>query len=150
MNRKTTACASERGQILMFFIFVILALGLLTAVGLEIGRIVYARGEVGKAADAAALAAAARVDMALYRETGQVAFLPDARGTAQQYANLNAQFLSRRRIGISVAQIWIDPGSMVVYVTVSADLSSLLPGFLQFEGMYSVTGFAKARIQGRR
>ena len=44
---------AEKGQILTFFIFIILALGLMTAVGLQIGRIVYARGEVGKAADAA-------------------------------------------------------------------------------------------------
>ena len=139
---------AQSGQILTFFIFVILALGLLTAVGLEVGRIVYARAEVGKAADAAALAAASRVDMALYRETGQVAFLPDASATAQQYASLNADFLEQREIDVSVTQIWIDPGSMVVYVIVSADLSSLLPGFLAWDGRYSVTGFARARIQG--
>lgn len=138
----------ENGQILAFFIFVILALGLITAVGLEVGRIVYARAEVGKAADAAALAAAARVDLALYRETGQVAFLPDASAAAQQYASLNADFLEGRGIGVSVTQIWIDPGSMVTYVTVSADLSSLLPGFLAWNGRYSVTGFARAKIQG--
>lgn len=139
---------SESGQIFTFFIFTILGLGLLTAVGLEIGRIVYARSEVGKAADAAALAAASRLDVVLYRETGRVQFLPDARSTAQQYASLNAQFLTRRRIGISVDRIWIDANSRLVYVTVSADLSSLLPGFLGSRGIYSVTGFAQSRLQG--
>jgi hypothetical protein len=142
------AYRSERGQILQLFIFVILALGLMTAVGLEIGRIVYARGEVGNAADAAALAAAARVDVTNYRETGAISFLPDAWGTAQRYASLNAGFLAARGIGVSVSQVWIDPLSLSVYVTVSADLSSLLPGFLQQSGVYGVTGFANARLQG--
>src|SRR3972149_8858294 len=74
---------SEKGQVITFFIFIIMALGLMTAVGLQIGRIVYARGEVGKAADAAALAAAARLDVVTYRESGQMVFLPDAAATAQ-------------------------------------------------------------------
>lgn len=143
MGRKTT-----RGQIMPFFIFTILALGLMTAVGLQIGRIVYARGEVGKAADAAALAAAARLDLVTYRETGRMVFLPDASATAQDYASRNASFLSARGIGVSVSQIWIDAGARVVYVTVSADLSSLLPGFLEHRGQYSVTGYAQARMQG--
>lgn len=139
---------SERGQIITFFIFIIMALGLMTAVGLQIGRIVYARGEVGKAADAAALAAAARVDVATYRESGNIVFLPDAAATAQEYASRNAAFLSQRGIGVSVTDLWIDAGARLVYVTVSADLSSLLPGFLQHQGIYSVTGFSRARMQG--
>ncbi len=138
----------ESGQIMPFFIFIIMALGLMTAVGLQIGRIVYARGEVGKAADAAALAAAARLDVVTYRETGQMVFLPDAASTAQDYASRNAGFLSSRGIGVSVNQIWIDAGSQVVFVSVSADLSSLLPGFLEHRGAYTVTGFARTRMQG--
>jgi Flp pilus assembly protein TadG len=138
----------ERGQIMPFFIFTILALGLMTAVGLEIGRIVYARGEVGQAADAAALAAAARLDVARYRETGQLVFRPDAGATAQEYAARNAGFLAAHRIGVGVSQIWIDPGSRVVFVTVTADLSSLLPGFLAHRGQYSATGYARTRMQG--
>ena len=138
----------ESGQIMPFFIFIIMALGLMTAVGLQIGRIVYARGEVGKAADAAALAAAARLDVVTYRETGGMVFLPDAAPTAQDYASRNAGFLASRGIGVSVNQIWIDAGSQVVFVSVSADLSSLLPGFLEHRGVYTVTGFARARMQG--
>lgn len=139
---------SEHGQIMPFFIFTILALGLMTAVSLQIGRIVYARGEVGKAADAAALAAAARLDVVTYRETGQMVFLPDASTTAQSFAMRNAGFLASHGIGVAVNCLWIDAGSQVVFVGVSADLSSLLPGFLQHQGTYSVTGFAKARMQG--
>lgn len=149
-TRQPVGKPSERGQILAFFIFIFLALGLLTAVGLEVGRIVYARGEVGKAADAAALAAASRIDIPTYRETGQITFLPDARSTAQQYASMNANFLRSRGMGVRVTQIWIDLGTRVVYVTVAADLSALLPGFLGWEGVYSVTGFAEGRVQGRR
>ena len=138
----------EDGQIITFFIFIILALGLMAAVGLQIGRIVYARGEVGKAADAAALAAAARLDIVTYRESRQLVFLADAAGTAQAYASRNASFLSKHGIGVSVTNLWIDSGTQVVYVTVSANLSSLFPGFLQHQGSYRVTGYAKARMQG--
>ena len=137
----------ESGQIIPFFIFIIMALGLMTAVGLQIGRIVYARGEVGKAADAAALSAAARLDVVTYRESGQLIFLPDATATAQDYASRNAAFLASHGIAVKVTQIWIDSGSQVVFVTVAADLSSLLPGFLQHRGSYSVTGYARARMQ---
>jgi uncharacterized membrane protein len=144
MHRKNP----EDGQIITFFLFTIMALGLMTAVGLQIGRIVYARGEVGKAADAAALAAAARLDVVVYRETGQMVFLPDAASTAQVFASRNAGFLAKQGIGVGVTRIWIDPGLQVVYVTVSANLSSLLPGFLEHRGSYSVTGYAQARMQG--
>jgi hypothetical protein len=138
----------ESGQIITFFMFTIMALGLMTAVGLQIGRIVYARGEVGKAADAAALAAAARLDVVIFRETGQMIFLPDAASTAQTFASSNAGFLAKQGIGVGVTQIWIDSGSRVVFVTVSANLSSLLPGFLEHRGSYSDTGYAQARMQG--
>ena len=137
----------ESGQLIPFFIFIIMALGLMMAVGLQIGRIVYARGEVGKAADAAALSAAARLDVVTYRESGQLIFLPDATATAQDYASRNAAFLASHGITVTVTQIWIDSGSQVVFVTVAADLSSLLPGFLQHRGFYSVTGYARARMQ---
>lgn len=154
MSRQRAGCSrkpgkySEAGQMIPFFIFMILALGLMTAVGLLIGRIVYARGEVGKAADAAALAAAARLDVITYRETGVMIFLPDASAAAQEYASRNASFLSKHGIRVSVTRLWIDSSSQMTFVTVSANLVSLLPGFLQHQGSYSVTGYAKARMQG--
>ena len=119
---------------------------ILTSVGVEIGRIVYARGEVGKAADAAALAAAARIDVPHYRETGEIRFLPDAQGTAQSFASMNSTFLSRRRIGVMVTGVTVNSSSRQVSVAVAADLSSLIPAILPFHGMYSVTGFAEARV----
>jgi uncharacterized membrane protein len=56
---------------------IVTCVALLSALVLEVGRLVYARGEVAKCADAAALAAAARFDVAEYRDSGQVVFLPD-------------------------------------------------------------------------
>ncbi len=139
---------SERGQMTVFFVLILTGLLLLTAVGIEIGRIVYARGDVGKAADAAALAAAARIDVVHFRETGEIRFLPDVYATAQRYASLNTTFLQKRHIGVSVTGISINPATCVVSVTVLADLSSLMPGVLRFQGVYSVRGVAEARIQG--
>ncbi len=139
----------QRGQTTVFFALILTGLLLLTAVGIEIGRIVYARGEVGKAADAAALAAASRINVALYRETGEIEFLPDVYATAQSYASMNSTFLRRRHIGVAVTGISVDPSTMVVSVSVSADLSSLIPGVLPFEGVYQIVGTAEARMDGR-
>jgi Flp pilus assembly protein TadG len=139
----------QRGQTTVFFALILTGLLLLTAVAVEIGRIVYARGEVGKAADAAALAAASRIDVATYRETGEIVFLLDVYATAQAYASMNSVFLQRRHIGVSVTGISVDSTTRVVSVTVSADLSSLIPGILPFQGAYAIMGTAQAHIDGR-
>jgi Flp pilus assembly protein TadG len=139
----------QRGQITVFYALIMTGLLLLTAVGVEIGRIVYARGEVGKAADAAALAAASRIDVVHYRETGEIRFLPDVYATAQSYASMNSAFLRSRHIGVAVTGISVDPATLVVSVSVSADLSSLIPSILPFQGVYQITGTAEARIDGR-
>jgi Flp pilus assembly protein TadG len=139
----------QRGQTTVFFALILTGLLLLTAVAVEIGRIVYARGEVGKAADAAALAAASRIDIVIYRETGEIRFLPDVYATAQNYASMNSAFLRSRHIGVAVTGISVDPAIMVVSVSVSADLSSLIPGVLPFKGIYQISGTAEARIDGK-
>jgi len=139
----------ERGQSTIFFALILTGLLLLTAVGKQIGRIVYARGEVGKAADAAALAAASRIDVVHYRETGEIRFLPDVIATAQAYASMNSAFLRQRHIAVIVTGISVDSTTRVVSVSVSADLSSLMPAILPFEGVYQITGTAEARMDGR-
>ena len=139
----------ERGQTTVFFALILTGLLLLTAVGIEIGRIVYARGEVGKAADEAALAAVSRINVALYRETGKIEFLPDVYAMAQNYASMNSAFLRSRHIGVALTGISVDPGTRVVSVTVSADLSSLIPGVLPFQVEYSVMGYAEVEITGK-
>jgi Flp pilus assembly protein TadG len=137
------------GQTTVFFALILTGLLLLTAVAVEIGRIVYARGEVGKAADSAALAAASQIDVATYREIGEIVFLPEVYAEAQNYASMNSVFLRRRHIGVAVTGISVNPATQVVSVTVSADLSSLIPGILPFEGDYQITGTAEARMDER-
>ncbi len=141
--------ASERGQTTVFFTLILTGLLLLTAVGIEIGRIVYARGEVGKAADAAALAAVAQIDVPHYRETGEIRFLPNVYTMAQYYASRNSTFLQARHIDVTVTNISADMDRRVVFVTVSADLSSLMPGILPFNREYSITGYAEVRADGK-
>lgn len=136
----------EKAQITVFFALVLTGLLILTAVGIEIGRIVYARGEVGKAADAAALAAAAQVDVPYYRETGEIRFLPGVFNVAQEYASMNSAFLQRRNIEVAVTRIEINSTMDIVSVTITADLTGLMPGFLAFQGRYSVTGNAEVRL----
>jgi hypothetical protein len=138
----------ERGQTTIFFTLILTSLLLLTAVGIEIGRIVYARGEIGKAADAAALAAVAQIDVPYYRETGNVRFLPDVYFMAQDYASRNSAYLQSRHIGVTVTDIFVNPNQQMVFVMVSADLSSLLPKILASNGIYSLTGYAEVRLQG--
>ena len=84
------ACVKPAGQTTVFFTLILSGLLLLTAVGSEIGRIVYARGEVGNAADAAALAAAAQIDVLHYRETGEVRFLPEVYAAWPEYSSRNS------------------------------------------------------------
>ena len=139
----------ERGQTTVFFTLILTGLILLTAVGIEVGRIVYARGEVGKAADAAALAAAARINVPVYRQSGQMVFLPDVYSNAQDVATMNASILAKRSIPVTVTDIAIDESTQMVRVSVTANLSSLIPAALPFHGQYTVTGYARARMDGQ-
>ena len=113
------------------------------------GHLAYGRGEVAKCADAAALVVAARVNVAAYRDTGQVIFLPDVYEFAQNYAPRNSTYLADRSIPVLVTNIRVNEASQVVAVTVSADLSPLLPALLQGGAHVTTTGYSQARIDGR-
>jgi len=139
----------QRGQMSIFFALLLVALVAFLLIAVEVGRIVYARGEVGKAADAAALAAASRINIPLYRETGQVVFLPDVYDYAQTYADLNSSYLSSRSIPIWVTGIFIDGASQTVSIRVTANLSALLPAVLNYSRKYSIIGYAQGRLDGR-
>ena len=139
----------QPGQMSIFFALLLVALVAFLLIAVEVGRVVYARGEVGKAADAAALAAASRLNIPLYRETGQVVFLPDVYETAQYFASLNSATLASRGIPVIVTGVYIDEASQTVAVSVSADLSALLPAVLNYHRQYTVTGYAKGRLDGR-
>jgi hypothetical protein len=133
----------------IFFALLLVALVAFMLIAVEVGRIVYARGEVGKVADAAALAAASRINIPLYRETGRVVFLPDVYDYAQTYASYNSAYLASRSIPVIVTGIYINEISQTISVSVAADLSALLPTVLNFQKQYTVIGYAKGRLDGK-
>lgn len=106
----------------------ILAVPLLV-LGIEVGRWEHARGELYKAADLAALAAAQEVDVAHFRETGEVLLLPSALDMAQRYVAANTGYLTRNGIAAHVAGIAVNQSLRQVEVTVVADISSLFPAW---------------------
>ncbi len=98
--------------------------------GVEIGRWEHARGEVYKAADLAALAAAQEVDVPFFRDTGEVRLLPSALEVARQYVAANTGYLARNGIAAHVADVGVNQALRQVEVTVAADVSSLFPSWL--------------------
>jgi Flp pilus assembly protein TadG len=102
----------------------------LAALSVGLGRYFYARAEVQKAADAAALAAAQEVDLALYRDTGQIELMASAGPVASSYAAMNSGYLATRRIYPQVTGITVDQGRRTVQVSMAADASSLFPSVL--------------------
>ncbi len=100
------------------------------AMAIDLGRFFYAKAEVGKAADAAALAGAAYVDFEYFRETGEVRLLPEASSWARYYAAVNSAYLAEFGIRPSVTGMQIDERNKTVMVTVSADVSALFPSIV--------------------
>jgi len=68
---------------------------------------------------------------------------------AQWYAGQNASYLGSRSIPVTVTGIRVDEASQVVAVSVSVDLSPLLPSLLADSARVTVTGYAQARLEGR-
>ena len=123
---------SDRAAYSMTFwaVFIAFVLGPLFAFSVEVGRYARAVSEVQKAADAAALAAVREVDVALWRDEGEFAFLPSAYGLAQRYASENAAYLGRYGIGVTVVSIWIDQNRQIVGARCRADVSRLFPAWV--------------------
>jgi hypothetical protein len=94
--------------------------------GIQIGRLQAAQGELQKAADAAAEAAAAMVDVEAFKATGRLVFSGDVYGVAQAYAGRNAGYLPSRGIFPQVTAIVPDNATRTVRVEAQADLSPLL------------------------
>ncbi len=101
----------------------------LLVLGIEIGRWEHARGELYKAADLAALAAAQEVNVAHFRETGEVLLTPSAMEVAQRCVAANTGYLARSGISAQVAGIGVDQARRQVEVTVIADISRLFPAW---------------------
>jgi Flp pilus assembly protein TadG len=120
----------RRGYSFTFWaVFIALVLGPLFALSIELGRYARAAGEVQKAADAAALAAVREVDVTLWREGAEFAFLPSAHGLAQEYAGRNAAYLGQYGINVSVIGIYVDPDGQLVTARCRADVSRLFPAW---------------------
>lgn len=122
--------------ILMMFLVVPLAW-----MGIQIGRLQAAKGELQKAADAAAEAAAAMVDVEAFKATGALTFSGDVYGVAQAYALRNAGYLPSRGIFPRVTAIVPDNATRTVRVRVEADLTPILGLF----GRASAEGIAQVR-----
>ena len=117
----------------------------LLVLGIEIGRWEHARGELYKAADLAALAAAAEVDIPHFRDTGEVRLLPGAADVARRYVAANTGYLTRNGISAHVAGIGVDQGRREVQVNVVADVSRLFPAWVP---AVTITGRGTAEVRG--
>jgi len=116
----------------------------LMALAVDVGRYLYARQELGKAADAAAVGAVVEIDWRAFRENGEIHPSPQAYALAQHYANLNNDYLERFKIYPRVTGIRVQDVDDTVYVAVSADLSALFPAYVP-QVLVTETGTAQVR-----
>ena len=114
----------------------------------DVGRLFYARGEIQKAADAAALAAAREIDVPHYMLTGEVLLHQGAVGFATHYAERNITYLPGTGISPRITRIVVNNTTKTVYVQMTADVSPLFPEFLQVRPI-SAWGEAQVRVSGR-
>ena len=120
-------------------------LAFLPVLGIEIGRWEHARGELYKAADLAALAAAAEVDIPHFRDTGEVRLLPGAADVARRYVGANTGNRPRNGISAHVAGIGVDQERREVQVSVAADVSRLFPALVP---AVTIAGRGTAEVRG--
>jgi len=112
----------------------------------DVGRLFYARGELQKAADAAALAAVREVDVVHYMKTEEVILSSSAPAYARGYALVNSDHLRQKGITPSITNIVMDNNRKTVLVRLQADLSALFPEFIHLPPT-SVWGKAQVRLQ---
>jgi Flp pilus assembly protein TadG len=125
----------------IFFGFILIPI---MALSIEMGRYVYARAEVAKAADAAALAAAAEINQRVFEETGDLQPTSKTWANAQAFASMNNGYLSQYGVNAVVTGISVDAGEDTVLVQVSANLDRLFPSVVP-EVIVSESGFAEIR-----
>lgn len=108
----------------IFFGFVLVPI---MALSISLGRFFYARAEIAKAADAAALAAAAEISQRIFQETGDLQPTSKTWANAQAFASMNTSYLARYGVYAVVTGISVDAGEDTVMVQVSANLERLFP-----------------------
>jgi Flp pilus assembly protein TadG len=114
------------------------------ALSIELGRYFYARAEIAKAADAAALAAAAEISQRVFEETGDLQPTSKTWANAQEFASMNNGYLSRYGVNAVVTGISVDAGDDTVLVQVSANLERLFPSIVP-NVMVTESGYAEIR-----
>ncbi len=125
----------------VFFGFVMIPI---LALGIELGRYFYARAEIAKAADAAALAAAAEINQRIFEESGDLTATSQTWAKAQAFASMNNGYLAQYGINPAVTEIDVDAGKNTVLVQVSANVERLFPGVVP-DVVVSESGFAQIR-----
>jgi hypothetical protein len=97
------------------------------ALALNLGRYFYARAEMYKCADAAALAAAQEVDVPHFLLTGEAMLLPSAFELAGGYGGTNSDYLAHYKIYPRISNISVDMGRRLVVVDMAATTAELVP-----------------------
>jgi Flp pilus assembly protein TadG len=114
------------------------------ALSIELGRYFYARAEIAKAADAAALAAAAEISQRVFEETGDLQPTSKTWANAQAFARMNSSYLDQYGVHAVVTGISADAGEDTVLVQVSANLERLFPSVVP-NMVVIESGFAEIR-----
>jgi Flp pilus assembly protein TadG len=125
----------------VFFGFVMIPI---MALGIELGRYFYARAEIAKAADAAALAAAAEMNQRVFESSGDLSPTTMTWSNAQAFASMNNNYLAQYGINAVVSGISVDAGKHTVLVQVSANLDKLFPSVVP-DVVVLESGFAEIR-----
>ena len=108
----------------VFFGFILIPI---MALSIELGRYFYARAEIAKAADAAALAAASEINQRVFEETGNLQPTSKTWANAQAFASMNNSYLAQYGVSAVVTGITVNAGEDTVLVQVSANLERLFP-----------------------
>ena len=125
----------------VFFGFILIPI---MALGIELGRYFYARAEIAKSADAAALAAAAEISQRVFEETGDLQSTSKTWANAQEFASMNNGYLSQYGVNAVVTGISVDEGKDTVLVQVSANLDRLFPSVVP-DLIVTECGYAEIR-----
>ncbi len=114
------------------------------ALAIELGRYFYAYSEVAKAADAAAVAAAAEINERTFRDSGALVPTDKIWANVQSYISQNTAGLSTKGVHAYVTGIEVSGGENTVSVSISADLSILFPSIVP-DVIVTQTRIAKLR-----
>lgn len=125
----------------IFFGFILIPI---LALSIELGRYFYARAEIAKAADAAALAAAAEISQRVFEETGDLQPNSKTWANAQAFASMNNSYLAQYGVNAVVTGITVVAGEDTVLVQVSANVDRLFPSVVPAV-LVSETGKAMIR-----